>query len=64
MKRIALFLITNLAVVLTLSVVAHLLGLNTFVSAQGLNFTGLLGFAAVFGFGGALISLASETTVS
>ena len=58
MKRIALFLITNLAVVLTLSVVAHLLGLNAFVSSQGLDFTGLLGFAALFGFGGALISLA------
>jgi heat shock protein HtpX len=58
MKRIALFLLTNLAVMLTLSVVASLLGLNRIFDANGLNFGTLLGFAAVFGFGGALISLA------
>lgn len=57
MKRIFLFLMTNLAVMLTLSVVVSILGLNGFISRQGLNLTALLGFAAVFGFGGALISL-------
>jgi hypothetical protein len=41
-KRILLFLATNLAVVLTLSVVAHLFGLNRFIDAQGLNLGGLL----------------------
>jgi len=58
MKRIFLFLATNLAVLITLSVVASLLGVNRYITAQGLDFGALLGFAAVFGFGGALISLA------
>ena len=58
MKRIVLFLATNLAVMLTLSVVAHLLGVNRFLDAQGMNFGALLGFAALFGFGGAFLSLA------
>ena len=58
MKRIFLFLATNLAVMITLSVVASLLGLNQFITAQGLDPLALLGFAAVFGFGGAFISLA------
>src|SRR5262245_8010522 len=58
MKRIFLFLVTNIAVMVTLSIVAHVLGLNRFISAQGLDFGALLGFAAVFGFGGAFISLA------
>lgn len=58
MKRIFLFLVTNLAVVLVLSVVARLLGLDQYMSASGGNMGGLLVFAALFGFGGALISLA------
>jgi heat shock protein HtpX len=56
LKRILLFVMTNLAVVLVLSVVLHLTGLDRYASGGGLN--GLLMFAAVFGFGGALISLA------
>ncbi|MGC4030098.1 MAG: protease HtpX [Steroidobacteraceae bacterium] len=58
MKRVFLFLATNLAVVLVLSVVARLLGLDRYLSAQGGDMGGLLVFAALFGFGGALISLA------
>ncbi len=58
MKRIILFLATNLAILLVLSVVARLLGLDQWLSAQGGSLSSLLGFAAVFGFGGALISLA------
>jgi len=58
MKRVFLFLATNLAVVLVLSVVARLLGIDRYMSAQGGNLGGLLVFAALFGFGGALISLA------
>jgi len=57
MKRIALFLITNLAVMLVLGIVASLLGVNRYLTANGLNLGMLLGFAAVMGFGGALISL-------
>ena len=57
MKRIVLFLVTNLAVMLVLGVVVHLFGLNRFLTANGLWVGGLLAFAAVMGFGGAFISL-------
>ncbi|MDH5330823.1 MAG: zinc metalloprotease HtpX, partial [Aquincola sp.] len=57
MKRIVLFVITNLAVMLVLGLVVNLFGLNRFLTANGLNLSGLLAFAAVMGFGGAIISL-------
>lgn len=57
MKRIVLFIVTNLAVMLVLGLAVHLLGLNRFLTANGLNLPVLLGFAAVMGFGGAFISL-------
>jgi heat shock protein HtpX len=56
MKRIVLFLATNLAVLLVLSTVVRLLGLERYLGATG-GMGGLLAFAAVFGFGGAFISL-------
>jgi heat shock protein HtpX len=58
MKRILLFVGTNLAVVLVLSIVARVLGLDQWLSSHGSNLGALLAFAAIFGFGGALISLA------
>jgi len=57
MKRILLFVLTNLAVVVVLGIVANVLGLNRFLTANGLDLTSLLGFALVMGFGGAIISL-------
>ena len=57
MKRILLFVMTNLAVVLVLGIVANLLGVNRYLTANGLNLGALLGFALVMGFGGAIISL-------
>jgi len=57
MKRIALFIATNLGVMLVLGLAVHLLGLNRFLTANGLDLTSLLGFALVMGFGGAFISL-------
>ena len=57
MKRVVLFLLTNLAVMLVLSVVTSLLGVNKFLTANGLNLGALLGFALIMGFGGAIISL-------
>ena len=57
MKRIALFLLTNIAVVAVLGIVASLLGVNRFLTANGLNLASLLGFAFIMGFGGAIISL-------
>ena len=58
MKRIVLFLVTNLAVVLVLSVVLRLLGLDRAMYDQtGISYGGLLAFSAVVGFTGAIISL-------
>ena len=57
MKRIVLFLMTNLAVMLVLGLAVNLLGLNRFLTANGLDLTSLLGFSLVMGFGGAFISL-------
>jgi heat shock protein HtpX len=57
MKRIFLFVMTNLAVVVVLGIVASLLGVNRFLTPNGLDLGALLGFALIFGFGGAIISL-------
>jgi len=57
MKRILLFLLTNLAVMLVLGIASRLLGVDRFLSANGLNLGALLGFALLMGFGGATISL-------
>ncbi|MEY4284721.1 MAG: protease HtpX [Betaproteobacteria bacterium] len=57
MKRIVLFVLTNLAVVLVLGIVASLLGVNRYLTANGLDLSALLGFALIMGFGGAFISL-------
>ena len=57
MKRILLFLATNLAIVLVLSVTMRLLGVEPYLNAGGLNLGSLLIFAAIMGFGGSLISL-------
>jgi len=57
MKRIFYFLLTNLAILLVLSITMRLLGVEPFLNANGLNLNSLLIFAAVMGFGGAFISL-------
>jgi heat shock protein HtpX len=57
MKRVLLFVATNLAVMLVLSIAASLLGVNRFLTQNGLDMGSLLGFALVMGFGGAFISL-------
>jgi heat shock protein HtpX len=58
MKRVFLFLVTNIAVILVLSIVVKLLGVDQVLSANGINYMSLLIFAAVIGFGGSFISLA------
>lgn len=58
MKRILLFLLTNIAVLVVLSIILRLIGVDSFLSGTGLNYYNLLIFAAVFGFGGSFISLA------
>jgi heat shock protein HtpX len=57
MKRIVLFLLTNVAVMVVLGIAASLLGVNRYLTANGLNLGALLGFAFIMGFGGAIISL-------
>jgi heat shock protein HtpX len=57
MKRIVLFLVTNLAIMLVLSVVLSVLGVDRFMTEAGLNVNALLGFSLVVGFGGSFISL-------
>ena len=57
MKRIVLFIATNLAVMLVLGIVTSLLGVNQFLSRSGLNLPMLLAFSAVVGFTGAIFSL-------
>jgi len=60
MKRIILFLATNLAIIVVLSITLRLLGFERILDAQGtdLDINSLLLFASVFGFGGSLMSLA------
>ena len=57
MKRIVLLIATNLAVILLLSVVASLLGIDRMLSREGINFQALILFSALLGFGGAFVSL-------
>ena len=64
MKRVFLFLLTNIAVMVVLGVVASLLGVNRWLTANGLNYEALFGFALVWGFGGAFISLFLSKTIA
>jgi len=57
MKRIFLFLATNLAVVLLLSIIASVLGVDRFLTQSGLDLESLLWFSLLMGFGGSFISL-------
>ena len=58
MTRILLFLATNLGILIVLSITMRIFGIEPYLNAQGLNYQTLLIFAAVFGMGGAFVSLA------
>ena len=58
MKRILLFLVTNFAILAVASVTLRLLGVEPWLNENGIDFTSLLIFGAVLGFGGAFVSLA------
>lgn len=65
MRRILLFVLTNIAVIALLSVVCRIFGIDTWLAASGYGGMGpLLVFAAVFGFGGAFISLAMSKSIA
>jgi heat shock protein HtpX len=57
MKRVILFVATNVAVLLVLSLIASMLGVDQWLTQEGLNLTSLLVFSAIIGFGGSIISL-------
>src|SRR2546428_11748509 len=64
MKRIILFLATNIAVLLVLSIVVSVLGLDRWLMADGIDYTTLLVFSAVMGFGGSFLSLLVSKTIA
>ncbi|PKO28040.1 MAG: protease HtpX [Betaproteobacteria bacterium HGW-Betaproteobacteria-9] len=64
MKRIFLFVLTNFAVMAVLLVTTRILGVDRFLTANGLNMTALAGFSLVIGFGGAIISLLMSKTMA
>src|SRR5207237_5698901 len=57
MKRVFLLIATNLAVMVVLSIVVSVLGLDRWLMANGIDYCSLLWLSAIFGFGGAFISL-------
>lgn len=63
-KRIGLFLLTNLAVMVVIGIVVRLLGVDRFLTANGLDLGRLLVFSAVIGFTGSLISLFMSKTMA
>ena len=64
MKRIGLFLLTNILVLTTIVIVTSVLGVNQYIEAQGINYFSLLVFAAVVGFSGSIISLLMSKTMA
>jgi len=65
MRRIILFVATNLAVIALLTIIVKVFGIDTYTyNAAGINYEGLLIISAVIGFGGALISLAISKMVA
>ncbi|MDX6769268.1 MAG: protease HtpX [Elusimicrobiota bacterium] len=57
-KRLFLFMLVNVLVVLTISITLNLLGVRPYLSARGIDYGALLAFCLVWGMGGAFISLA------
>ena len=64
MKRIVLFVLTNLAVMIVLSIVVRVFGLDQALEANGLNLDALLVYSAVVGFTGAIISLLMSKSIA
>jgi heat shock protein HtpX len=64
MKRILLFVLTNVAVMAVLGITASILGVNRYISSAGLNLGHLMGFSLLMGFGGAIISLLMSKTIA
>ncbi len=63
-KRIILFLLTNLAVIVVASFFLNLFGVTPYLTQKGLNYQSLFIFALIFGFAGAIISLLLSKTIA
>lgn len=57
MKRILLFMLTNILVVMTITIVLSVLGVGRYMTAHGIDYTQLAIFCLIWGMGGSLISL-------
>lgn len=57
-KRIFLFLLVNILVMITITIITSMLGVNRYMTANGLKYSNLIIFCLIWGFGGAFISLA------
>jgi heat shock protein HtpX len=64
MKRIVLFLLTNIAVLVIIGIILKVLGVDGYLSSTGINYGSLLIFAALFGFTGSFISLLLSKTIA
>jgi heat shock protein HtpX len=64
MKRVLLLIATNFVVMLVLSIVVSVLGLDQWLTAEGIDYYSMLLMSAVFGFGGAFISLLMSKTIA
>jgi heat shock protein HtpX len=64
MKRVLLLVATNVAVMIVLSIVAGIFGIDQWLQNEGIDYTGLLIISAVFGFGGAFVSLLLSKTLA
>src|SRR5256885_15630651 len=64
MKRVLLLIATNLAIMVVLSIVVSMLGFDRWLTANGIDYFSLLVFSAIFGFGGAFISLLLSKTIA
>lgn len=64
MKRIILFLLTNIAVLVVISIIVNLLGVNRYLTQEGIDYKALLIFSAVVGFTGSIISLLLSKTIA
>ena len=64
MKRIILFLLTNIAIIAVISIVVNVLGVNRYLTEEGIDYSMLLAFSAVVGFTGSIISLLLSKTIA
>jgi heat shock protein HtpX len=64
MKRIMLFILTNLLVMLTITIIMSVFGVGSYIKEGGIDLTQLLIFSAIVGFTGAFISLAMSRWIA